>query len=368
MKFNIQNVKKILQETGVKVGFINRLFFTDTKGNKYDCKTYKISNYKGDSNPNIPKEFQYESWEEALKTLTTRGNDIDRVLIYSIYVSQSRISNFEWMSIEQVRLLTIPKGVEIVEEDDIDYADDDIFSELDYELDGNFEIKVVVLNKPTETKYIKIKDLYNNFEEYGIALIGNTEDKIFPIRNIIKGGRKNIYSYKYSKAFHSNFGCDNFDTIQCTSNQKGKYTDIYNRTRPILTYAIKNLDFADNIGDYEAYYHRTQHSKKIEESYLYNDFVYSIDIDSDDLCINDIVLTKNIVEMKKNPINGNYIMSNGVEVSWHMVDVLKRDFNITPNDIIEMEEDSKILVKDSKKYLLEKTDSGSFSITVLKYE
>jgi hypothetical protein len=38
---------------------------------------------------------------------------------------------------------------EIVEEDDIDYADDDIFSELNYELDGNFEIKVAVLNKPT---------------------------------------------------------------------------------------------------------------------------------------------------------------------------------------------------------------------------
>jgi len=72
--------------------------------------------------------------------------------------------------------------------------------------------------------------------------------------------------------------------------------------------------------------------------------------------------------MKQNPINGNYIMSNGQEVSWYMYEVLINDYGINPNQIIENKDDTMIIthIKTGNEMLAEKNGYGGFTVTKIK--
>ena len=280
MKYNLQNVKKVLEQNGIKVGYTSSLNLNDINGNSYSVMSYKVS-----------KESQSKTtWVESFTNIVNDKN-IDRVIIYYLELSQGKVSDFEWESIEQIRLIKIPKSVEFNEDVDIHYPIEyNNPIELDYELDGYLEIDVIDI-KTKETIKIKIKDLYGNFENYGVYTRGDSINDILEIKGIVKGNKKDIYSYSYVKEFHQKGKFDDYDIISCSLNQKGEYTNIYDGTYDVYKDSFMNLEFIDGTNNLYRY-NIISHSKKVKERFLYNDYVYSIQTDSDMLWINDIAVAK----------------------------------------------------------------------------
>ena len=268
MNFNLQTIKSIIESNGIEVGFVNKPIVKDIDGNEYQLRTYKVS-YGSN---------WYGEWKGIISNIL-QDKSIGKILIYNLGIDMNKSYSGDIEDyVRSFRFVGIGEDIKF-DKDEVLYdtnAQEDE-NKPRYELDGNQHISVKCTNSG-EIKNIPIKDLLDNFDNKEIL---GSNDKYYTIKNVTRGTKQDIYRYSFHHSGNSSL--DDNNVIQCSFDQEGFE---YEESVRLPISHIQRIRYIDRTGK-----GHFKFSERVEERFLYNDFVYSIDIDCDELVIDDLYLS-----------------------------------------------------------------------------